>query len=124
MTASPAQRALARRILTWAWSPQGGGRRLTEAQILRDMPTWAARYNAAHTPEQELTVAQAAAALELTETAVRRYLAPSSGRLTRHAGGVSARSVAVYRIRRDEGLARTRWTKATPLRRTTRLRAA
>lgn len=101
MTASRANQRLAKEIQTWA---RRGGRIVALHVILRDLPAWAAAYNAATAPDRPLTPAQAAASLGVQPATVRRYLA--AGRLARLAGGVSARSVAAYDRRREAGAAR------------------
>jgi hypothetical protein len=52
-------------------------------------------------PDQELTVAEAAARLGLRVQSVRRYLAPSSGKLARLGGGVSLASVQRFEASRS-----------------------
>jgi hypothetical protein len=101
MTASTANQRLANQIMLWAWQQN---LHVTRAQILRDLPTWAAAYNTATAPDRPLTPAKAAAALEIQEATVVRYL--RTGRLARLSGGVSARSVAAYGVRREAGAAR------------------
>jgi hypothetical protein len=66
-------------------------------------------------PDRALTLAEAAARLGATEATVRRYLAPSAGRLARLDGGVSAASVTAYEARRAEAIRRTRWVSAAAL---------
>lgn len=65
--------------------------------------------------DRALTVAEAAQLLRIAAASVRRYLAPSDGRLARLAGGVSEASVTAYAARRDEAIRRTRWVAVTAL---------
>ena len=130
MTASAADKALARRIMTWAWA---NGMRPNEVQVLRNLPAWSARYCAAlagrtqaspadeatrpivPAVDQAVTIAEAAATLGVSERTVRRYLSPSSGKLVRLAAGVSERSVEAYFVARAANIARTRWAKGARL---------
>lgn len=86
------------------------GRTLDQARDSRDL---ARVETALRALRPALTIAQAADRLGISEASVRRYLAPSAGRLTRLRSGVDEASVTAYATARTANIARTRWTKAS-----------
>ncbi len=115
------------KVLCWAL---GEDQRVSRREIRADLDAWRIRAGLAPAPapaapalpapvlvrvhpDRPLTVAEAAARLEVSERTVRRYLAPSAGRLARLDGGVSEASVTAYAARRAEAIRRTRWAAAT-----------
>lgn len=88
------------------------GRTLDQARDSRDLGRIETALRALR---PALTITQAAARLGVSEATVRRYLAPSAGRLVRLRTGVDEASVTAYATRREANIARTRWTKTTTI---------
>ncbi|MCK9922469.1 hypothetical protein MXD61_11355 [Frankia sp. AgPm24] len=130
---SSRERAEVTKLLCWAI---GEGYRVGRVEILADLDGWRRRAGLVPTavklaapvapapsplpacPDRAVGLAEAARLLEISEVTVRRYLAPSSGRLARLDGGVSLASIEAYRHTRDAAVLRTRWsrTESTPAR--------
>lgn len=93
----PRQRAAVRQALAAAI---GDGQATTHQEVSRALfcappaePRPATSADVVVTPDEEVTVPDAAARLGVAQKTVRRYLAPSSGKLSRLGNGISLRSV-------------------------------